>query len=329
MGKVKYFCQMCEKQCRDANGFKCHLATEGHRNQMREFLENPQKYIEEFSDAFENQFMSELGEKLEWLFANEVYSAVLRDPSNVRLNATKWSSLTDFLSYLEEGGYIAKKPDPNKPSTFMIKRLDPELEERLEREKLEGLRRKQREIEREDREFEKRIKLAEFTLGDETKSRFEEATKVTRSSPNEKISLSLKPRGIMSSAFSAKESDDDDEEERRDFSLLVDCIVKIIAPGIHEGVKGRVMPGSTDSDLSLTILKSHQVVSSLKRNEVETVIPNIQKKVKVINPSNVVAGSVGILLSVDSESGTGKVFFGHLNESLEIPFDDFSKYAIE
>ena len=25
--KLKFYCQMCQKQCRDANGFKCHLTS--------------------------------------------------------------------------------------------------------------------------------------------------------------------------------------------------------------------------------------------------------------------------------------------------------------
>jgi DNA/RNA-binding protein KIN17 len=25
--KLRWYCQMCNKQCRDANGFKCHLTS--------------------------------------------------------------------------------------------------------------------------------------------------------------------------------------------------------------------------------------------------------------------------------------------------------------
>lgn len=27
--KLRWYCQMCQKQCRDENGFKCHINTEG------------------------------------------------------------------------------------------------------------------------------------------------------------------------------------------------------------------------------------------------------------------------------------------------------------
>lgn len=30
LGRLRWFCQACEKQCRDENGFKCHTMTEAH-----------------------------------------------------------------------------------------------------------------------------------------------------------------------------------------------------------------------------------------------------------------------------------------------------------
>ena len=33
--KLRWYCQMCEKQCRDENGFKCHCASEGHQRMMQ------------------------------------------------------------------------------------------------------------------------------------------------------------------------------------------------------------------------------------------------------------------------------------------------------
>uniref|UniRef100_A0A453DZZ0 KIN17 C2H2-type zinc finger domain-containing protein n=3 Tax=Aegilops tauschii TaxID=37682 RepID=A0A453DZZ0_AEGTS len=32
--KLRWYCQMCEKQCRDENGFKCHCSSESHQRQM-------------------------------------------------------------------------------------------------------------------------------------------------------------------------------------------------------------------------------------------------------------------------------------------------------
>jgi DNA/RNA-binding protein KIN17 len=38
--------QMCQKQCRDENGFKCHLSSEGHKRQMEIFGQNPERIID-------------------------------------------------------------------------------------------------------------------------------------------------------------------------------------------------------------------------------------------------------------------------------------------
>jgi DNA/RNA-binding protein KIN17 len=39
--KLRFFCGMCKKQCRDGNGFKCHLESEAHLRQMEMFMANP------------------------------------------------------------------------------------------------------------------------------------------------------------------------------------------------------------------------------------------------------------------------------------------------
>ena len=43
--KLRWYCQMCEKQCRDENGFKCHLTSEGHKRQMMVFGQNPDRGV--------------------------------------------------------------------------------------------------------------------------------------------------------------------------------------------------------------------------------------------------------------------------------------------
>lgn len=48
---------MCKKQCRDQNGFKCHLTSETHQRQLLLFAENPDTYLKEYSEEFENNFL--------------------------------------------------------------------------------------------------------------------------------------------------------------------------------------------------------------------------------------------------------------------------------
>ncbi|CAI7609185.1 unnamed protein product [Penicillium glandicola] len=60
LGRLRWFCQACEKQCRDENGFKCHTMTEAHVRQMMIIGEDPRKHIREFSREFERTFLDTL-----------------------------------------------------------------------------------------------------------------------------------------------------------------------------------------------------------------------------------------------------------------------------
>jgi DNA/RNA-binding protein KIN17 len=39
--KLKLFCQLCHKQCKDEHGWNCHLKSHTHQTRMREFAANP------------------------------------------------------------------------------------------------------------------------------------------------------------------------------------------------------------------------------------------------------------------------------------------------
>ncbi|KAK5722566.1 hypothetical protein LTR15_005797 [Elasticomyces elasticus] len=81
--RLRWYCQACEKQCRDENGFKQHTMSEGHVRAMLMVGEDPRKAINDFSNQFKRDFLSLLktshGEK-------------------------KWPSLTEFAKYLGREG---------------------------------------------------------------------------------------------------------------------------------------------------------------------------------------------------------------------------------
>ena len=52
--------QMCNKQCRDENGFKCHQMSESHLQQMKVFGANPHRVIDGYSDMFLDTFVEHL-----------------------------------------------------------------------------------------------------------------------------------------------------------------------------------------------------------------------------------------------------------------------------
>jgi DNA/RNA-binding protein KIN17 len=105
--------QACQKQCRDANGFKCHVQSESHVRQMAVVGEDPRKYINGFSTDFQRDFVSLLrtahGEK--WISANKFYNEYIRDKEHVHMNATKWNSLAEFTKYLGREGICHVKED--------------------------------------------------------------------------------------------------------------------------------------------------------------------------------------------------------------------------
>ena len=104
--KLKFYCQMCEKQCRDANGFKCHLTSESHIRQMKIFSENASGMMDRFSRDFEKEYLQTLRQRhtTKRVNANNVYQEVIADKQHIHMNATRWSALSDFVMYLGKTG---------------------------------------------------------------------------------------------------------------------------------------------------------------------------------------------------------------------------------
>ncbi|KAJ2713209.1 hypothetical protein H4R19_002367 [Coemansia spiralis] len=104
--RLRWFCQMCEKQCRDENGFKCHCASESHQRQMAIFAETPERFLEQFSQEFEDAFISVLSRRYgtKQVVANQVYQEIVADREHLHMNATKWDTLGDFVKYLGRSG---------------------------------------------------------------------------------------------------------------------------------------------------------------------------------------------------------------------------------
>uniref|UniRef100_A0A0B7A2H7 DNA/RNA-binding protein Kin17 WH-like domain-containing protein n=1 Tax=Arion vulgaris TaxID=1028688 RepID=A0A0B7A2H7_9EUPU len=104
--KLRWYCQMCEKQCRDENGFKCHLTSESHQRQLLLFAESPDKHIDEFSQNFETEYLELLRRRFgtKRVHANLVYQEYISYREHVHMNSTQWETLTDFVKYLGTEG---------------------------------------------------------------------------------------------------------------------------------------------------------------------------------------------------------------------------------
>ncbi|KXX78858.1 KIN17-like protein [Madurella mycetomatis] len=106
--RLRWYCQLCEKPCRDANAFKMHCESESHMRKALEAGQNFKSVQEEFSKQFLHEFISLLktahGEKS--IHANRFYQEVIARKDHTHLNATRWHSLTDFVKYIAREGIV-------------------------------------------------------------------------------------------------------------------------------------------------------------------------------------------------------------------------------
>ncbi|MCL4130495.1 UNVERIFIED_CONTAM: hypothetical protein GTU68_006092 [Idotea baltica] len=132
--KLRWYCQMCQKQCRDENGFKCHTTSEGHQRQLLLFAENPDKYLDSFSEDFMEGYISLLKRRFgtKRVHANNVYQEYIHDRDHVHMNSTQWETLTDFVKWLgREGHCIVDETEKG----WFVAYIDREPETLLKQEK--------------------------------------------------------------------------------------------------------------------------------------------------------------------------------------------------
>ncbi|XP_037033423.1 DNA/RNA-binding protein KIN17 [Bradysia coprophila] len=104
--KLRWYCQMCQKQCRDENGFKCHTQSESHQRQLLLFADNSGKYIHSFSKEFSDGFMELLRRRFgtKRVSSNKVYQEYISHKDHLHMNATRWLTLSDYVKWLGRSG---------------------------------------------------------------------------------------------------------------------------------------------------------------------------------------------------------------------------------
>eukprot|EP00088_Acartia_fossae_P005614 TRINITY_DN12535_c0_g2_i3.p1 TRINITY_DN12535_c0_g2~~TRINITY_DN12535_c0_g2_i3.p1 ORF type:complete len:396 (-),score=129.46 TRINITY_DN12535_c0_g2_i3:21-1208(-) len=104
--KLRWYCQMCEKQCRDENGFKCHTSSEAHQRQLLLFGENPGEYLRDYSKQFEKAYTDILKRQYpgKRVHANVVYQQYIGFKEHIHMNSTCWVTLTSFVKHLGRSG---------------------------------------------------------------------------------------------------------------------------------------------------------------------------------------------------------------------------------
>lgn len=104
--KLRWYCQMCQKQCRDENGFKCHTMSESHQRQLLLVADNPHKFVDTFSYDFNDSFINLLSRRFgtKRVHCNVVYQEYIADRNHTHMNSTRWLSLTEYVKWLGRKG---------------------------------------------------------------------------------------------------------------------------------------------------------------------------------------------------------------------------------
>ncbi|THC99162.1 hypothetical protein EYZ11_001337 [Aspergillus tanneri] len=145
-----------------------HVQSESHVRQALLVGEDPKKHIEDYSKQFMQNFLNILrtthGEKK--VHVNQFYQQVIADKEHIHMNATKWTSLTQFAAYLGREGlcrveetekglfvsYIDRSPETMRRREAILKkeRQDRGDEEREQRQIQEQIERARKNTEQED-----------------------------------------------------------------------------------------------------------------------------------------------------------------------------------
>jgi DNA/RNA-binding protein KIN17 len=265
--RLRWYCQTCQKACRDENGFQCHIRSESHVRNIQAFGDDARTVIQQNSNQFLSDFIKLLrtshGEKK--VDANHFYQEYIRDRHHMHQNATKWASLTEFVKYLGREGICrveGKEEDSGRDARgFMISWID-NSPEALRRQ--DALRRKERQDkgdeERELQAINEQIRRAKQDGmeedGEEEESEDEAVTEIKRKD-GEKIKLS----------FGAK------KEEKPPSPPLTDK-----EDSLGEGKEGNQHPAvpKPSSDLSSTAAAPKPI--GLTLNKPKNVFATVPKK---------------------------------------------------
>ncbi|XP_044762933.1 DNA/RNA-binding protein KIN17 [Coccinella septempunctata] len=358
--KLRWYCQMCQKQCRDENGFKCHTMSESHQRQLLLFADNSKKFMDEFSYDFQKEYLQILKRQFgtKRVNANRVYQEYISDKNHIHMNATRWVTLTGFVKYLgKTGKCIVDETEQGWFITYIDR--DPETilkeEKKLKKQKME-----KDDEERNYKFIEKQARLAqekEALMGpkEEKKSELlreneEETLKLDLKLPKkeaEKISnpLSSLKRKAETKPSSSKKTKEDwkksaldeiremeekrrEEKNRKDYWITEGIIVKIVTdslgPDFYEK-KGVIREVVNKYHAIVKVLDNGKKIK-IDQEYLQTVIPAIGKTVEIVNGAYRGERATLLSLNVDKFSASLEIERGPLKgRKLEIPYEDFCK----
>ncbi|TMW64808.1 hypothetical protein Poli38472_008975 [Pythium oligandrum] len=342
--KLRWYCQVCQKQCRDENGFKCHTTSESHQRQMLVVASNPDKFLSGYSEMFEKDFLENLRRRhgTKRMHANIVYNEYIADKEHIHMNATQWTTLNGFVQYL---GRTGKCTVDETEKGWYVQYIDRDPRKIARQEELE--KKKQAELDHEERNrafIERQLKMTRERMDDESLE--QRPTKLQRREGDEgKIQITLggsrsgttsQTSGKLSSlnVFGGGENDDAsaaptkksgravdaimeaeekrkrEQEQRRvqeedlrakkhenwvTTGIVVKVMNKRVGDGKYYKQKGEIVQVKDRFGAKVEMLDSGDILQ-LDQDDLETVIPKVGRRVKIVNGAG--RGNVATLLSI-------------------------------
>lgn len=359
--KLRWYCQMCQKQCRDENGFKCHTMSESHQRQLLLFADNSKRFMDEFSFDFQKEYLQILKRQFgtKRVNANRVYQEYISDKNHVHMNSTRWVTLTGFVKWLgKTGKCVVDETEQGWYITYIDR--DPETIMK-EQKKL-----KKQKMEKDDEErnlqfIEKQAKLAQEKEAlkepqEEKKSELvrnneEEILKLDiklSKRESEKISnpfSSIKRKVEKDVSQSRKKIKEDsrktaldeireieekkrEQKNRKDYWITEGIIVKILTttlgPDFYKK-KGVVKEVINKYHCIVKLIDTGKKIK-IDQEFLETVIPAIGKPILIVNGAYRGERATLLSLNVDKFCASVEIEKGPLKgRKLDLPYEDFCK----
>ncbi|XP_033370573.1 DNA/RNA-binding protein KIN17-like [Parus major] len=336
--KLRWYCQMCQKQCRDENGFKCHCMSESHQRQLLLASENPQQFIDYFSQEFQNDLLELLRRRFgtKRVHNNILYNEYISHREHIHMNATRWETLTDFTKWLGREGlckvdetpkgwyiqYIDRDPETicrqQEQDRKKKQHLDDEEKttkfiEQQVRRGLEGKELKMpvfTELNRENKEEKVTFHLNKgastsaascktSVLGQNALKMVEGAVKRKKSAHSSGQPKKKKKKSALDEIMELEE--EKKRTFRRDYWLQPEIVVKILTEKLGEKYhnKKAVVKEVIDKYTAVVKVIGSGCKLKLDQTHLETVIPAPGKKVMVLNGGY--RGNEGILESISEK----------------------------
>lgn len=365
--KLRWYCQMCQKQCRDENGFKCHCMSESHQRQLLLASENPTKFMDYFSDEFKSDFLELLSRRFgtKRVHNNIVYNEYISHREHVHMNSTQWETLTDFTKWLGREGLCKVDETPKGWYIQYIDR-DPETIRRQE----EQARKKKQDLDDEERTakfIEEQVRrgrdgkeIEETPVFTELKRESEEekvafnlgasacvagpsrSSSVLGASALKAASSSVKRKDTSSDARGEKKKKSALEEiiemeekkkqksVRTDYWLQPNIIVKVVTKKLGEKYHKKKAVVMEVRDKYGAVVKMIDSGDKLKldQNHLETVIPAPGKRVLILNDQY--RDIEAVLEGIDEKNFSATLTLDsgqQKGKRVNVAYEDFSKLA--